>query len=62
MAVPKRRVSHSHQGKRRSHLHVKPIQVQYCVSCGEPVQPHRVCGNCGWFQGRQVDKFEVEAK
>ena len=54
MAVPKRRTSHARQGKRRSHLHIKPIQVQYCSQCNEPVLPHRVCPNCGQYQGREV--------
>lgn len=54
MAVPKRRVSHSRQGMRRSHLHKKPIQVQYCTSCGEPVLPHRVCANCGYYRDQEV--------
>jgi len=54
MAVPKRRTSHSKQGMRRSHHHVKPIQVQYCPQCEQPVLPHRVCGNCGFYQGREV--------
>jgi large subunit ribosomal protein L32 len=54
MAVPKRRTSHARQGKRRSHLHIDPIQVQYCKDCNEPVLPHRVCPNCGRYQGREV--------
>jgi large subunit ribosomal protein L32 len=54
MAVPKRRTSHARQGKRRSHLHVTPIQIQYCTNCGEPVLPHRVCANCGWYRNREV--------
>lgn len=54
MAVPKRRTSRARQGKRRSHLNVKPIQVQYCPSCEQPVLPHRVCSNCGQYQGREV--------
>ncbi len=60
MAVPKRRVSHARQGKRRSHLHVKPIQVLYCSNCGEPVLPHRICGNCGQYRGREIVKPEEE--
>ena len=54
MAVPKRRTSHSKQGMRRSHHAVKAIQVQYCKQCNEPVLAHRVCPNCGFFQGRTV--------
>lgn len=54
MAVPKRRVSKARRGKRRSHLHRKPVGYQYCSNCNDPVMPHRVCENCGWFQGRTV--------
>ena len=54
MAVPKRRTSRSKQGHRRSHHDVTPAQVQYCPQCNEPVLPHRVCSNCGYYQGREV--------
>ncbi len=60
MAVPKRRTSHARQGKRRSHQHVKPLQIQYCSRCNEPVLPHRVCPNCGHYQGREVVVMEEE--
>jgi large subunit ribosomal protein L32 len=62
MAVPKRRTSHSRQGHRRSHQHIKPPQVQYCLKCGEAVLPHRVCANCGYYQGREVVAAEAEEK
>jgi large subunit ribosomal protein L32 len=54
MAVPKRRTSHARQGKRRSHQSIQAPQVQYCEQCNEPVLPHRVCPNCGTYQGREV--------
>ena len=54
MAVPKRRTSHSKQGMRRSHHHLTATQIQFCTNCNEPVLPHRVCPNCGYFQGRIV--------
>lgn len=54
MAVPKRRTSHSKQGMRRSHHHLTATQIQFCTACNEPVLPHRVCPNCGNFQGRIV--------
>ena len=60
MAVPKRRVSHARQGKRRSHHHIKPTQVQYCPQCQNPVLPHHVCSECGYYQGREVVTVEEE--
>jgi large subunit ribosomal protein L32 len=50
MAVPKRRTSKAAKGKRRSHINTaKPVRHQYCSQCGEPVLPHRVCANCGFY-------------
>jgi large subunit ribosomal protein L32 len=62
MAVPKRRTSHSRQGMRRSHQHIKPVQVQYCPQCKHPVLPHRVCAECGFYQGREVVAPDEEEK
>ena len=25
-----------------------------CPNCHEPVMPHRVCSNCGYYDGKQV--------
>ena len=60
MAVPKRRTSRSRQGTRRSHHHVTPVQIQFCARCNEPVLPHRVCPNCGFYQGREVINMEEQ--
>ena len=60
MAVPKRRTSHARQGKRRSHHHITPTQVQYCNRCEQPVLHHHVCPNCGFYQGREVVQAEEE--
>jgi large subunit ribosomal protein L32 len=60
MAVPKRRTSKSAKGHRRSHHHRTPVSVQYCGQCNEPVLPHRVCANCGYYQGREVVAMKVE--
>lgn len=62
MAVPQVRVSKSRKGKRRSHHHKKPIGVQYCPRCSEPVLPHRVCEQCGFYQGRDVLVITDEAQ
>ena len=60
MAVPKRRTSHARKGKRRSHHHITPLQIQYCSRCEQPVLPHRVCPNCGYYQAREVVAVEEE--
>lgn len=62
MAVPKKRVSHSRQGKRRSHHFIKPKQYAFCDRCGEAIRPHTVCAECGYYnvQGREVVAVEAE--
>jgi large subunit ribosomal protein L32 len=65
MAVPKRRTSKSRQGTRRAHHFRTPKQVQYCPRCNEPILPHRVCDQCGFYQGRDavlMEETEAEAK
>lgn len=60
MAVPKRRMSRSRQGSRRSHHHLKPLPISYCSRCEQPVLGHRVCGSCGFYRGREVVKMDEE--
>ncbi|MBY0229719.1 MAG: 50S ribosomal protein L32 [Gemmataceae bacterium] len=58
MAVPKRRMSKSRRNMRRSHHALVPVQVQYCPRCSEATLPHKVCSNCGWYQGREAVAVE----
>jgi len=30
------------------------VQANFCTSCGAPVLPHRACGACGMYKGKQV--------
>jgi large subunit ribosomal protein L32 len=62
MAVPKRRTSKSRKGMRRSHHHIDPTQVRYCPRCEQPILPHRVCGNCGHYRGREVVAIQPTEK
>jgi len=54
MAVPKRRTSKRRKNQRRSHHALSAVAVTTCANCGELIRPHRVCGSCGWYKGRQV--------
>jgi large subunit ribosomal protein L32 len=45
---------------RRSHHHLKPLDIRYCPRCEQPVLPHRVCAKCGWYKGRTVVEIQSE--
>jgi len=57
--LPKRKISPGRRDRRRAHDALKARNVVICPNCGEPRLPHRVCSNCGHYQGREV--LEVEA-
>ncbi len=54
MAVPFRRTSKSKKNMRRSHLALNVPNMVVCPNCGELTLSHRVCGNCGFYKGKQV--------
>ena len=61
MAVPKGKVSSARQNKRRSNVwKLQAPALMRCPQCGEYKTPHRVCGICGYYNGRQVVKKEAE--
>jgi large subunit ribosomal protein L32 len=60
MANPKRKTSKSKKALRRASHHRKLPQAAVCSSCGEPSLPHRVCGACGQYHGRQVLTVTVD--
>jgi large subunit ribosomal protein L32 len=58
MAVPKRKVSKSRKGKRRSHWKIAPPGLAKCPKCDEFIVPHRACPQCGYYKGRKVVETE----
>lgn len=54
MANPKRRSSNSRTGKRRTHWKLRKPAFNECLNCGQQKRPHRVCSNCGYYNGRAV--------
>lgn len=54
MAVPKQRTSRSRRDKRRAHDAIGTPARAKCPQCGAPKLPHRVCGACGTYRGREV--------
>ena len=54
MPNPKRRHSKTRGRKRRTHDALVAVPSGLCPQCNEAKPPHRVCGNCGYYKGRQV--------
>ena len=60
MAVPKRKHSKARRDKRRSNVwKICAPALMKCPQCGEFKTPHRVCGNCGFYKGREVVKKDA---
>lgn len=54
MPNPKRRHSRSRRGKRRAHDAIKAPLVVACEQCKASKESHRVCPQCGYYDGRLV--------
>ncbi len=60
MAVPQNRTSLARKRKRRSHLALSAPNLDTCPKCREPKLPHRACGACGTYKGREVIRVAEE--
>ena len=59
MAVPKRKTSKARRDKRRSSVwKLETPNLVKCPQCGEYKRMHRLCGNCGYYKGREVIKLD----
>ena len=58
MAVPKKRKSSSRRDMRKAHWKLESPNIVSCPHCHGPVLPHRVCPQCGYYDGKEVVKVE----
>ena len=62
MAEPKRKHSKARRDTRRnSHWKMSLPSIIKCPQCGAARLPHRMCKECGYYNGREVVAVE-EAK
>jgi large subunit ribosomal protein L32 len=54
MAVPKQKQARARTRKRRAQHKISGPAVNECPHCHHPRRPHRVCPNCGTYNGREV--------
>ncbi len=55
MAVPKRKTSHAKSSSRKTaNMKKAAPALCECPQCHQPKLPHRVCPNCGYYDGKAV--------
>jgi large subunit ribosomal protein L32 len=57
MAVPKKKMSRSRTRQRKANWKVSSPQLGTCQQCGAKHVSHRVCNNCGTYNGRIVNEI-----
>ncbi len=63
MAVPKGKVSKQRRNKRAAaNVRISLPTLTGCPHCHEPKVPHRICGNCGYYDGKQVVELKQKKK
>ena len=60
MANPKKRHSPSRRDKRRANWKITAPVSGACPNCKAQVLPHRVCGACGFYNGKPVLTIKVK--
>lgn len=60
MAEPKKRLTSTRSGNRRTHLAKQSMKLTSCNKCQSPALAHHVCAECGYYKGEDV--LELERK
>ena len=59
MAHPKHKHSKTRRDKRRTHDKAEIPTLATCSNCGATVKFHTICGECGYYRGKQVIEKEI---
>ena len=62
MAVPKGKISKARRNSRKANWKVSTPSIVECPHCHEYKSQHRVCANCGYYDGKQVVNVEKAKK
>jgi len=60
MAVPKRKTSKTRRNKRRAHYKLEAPNLVRCPQCDALKEQHKVCGECGYYKGKEVIEQTAE--
>lgn len=62
MVVPQRRTSKTAKRLRRTHFKLSVTGLVTCSHCGATIRSHRVCPECGYYDGKDVLHLKKEEK
>jgi large subunit ribosomal protein L32 len=62
VGLPKKKISSARRGQRRSHDFLIAPTLMTCPQCRHPKITHRVCRNCGTYNGIDVLRLESRDK
>ncbi len=62
MAEPKKKLSKSRTGRRKSHQALKKQNLSKCPKCNAIKLPHHVCSTCGYYNDEQIINFDKKDK
>jgi len=62
MGLPSKRRTKRSKRERASHFALKPTALGTCPKCAKPVLPHKACGYCGTYKGKQIIAIKLKAK
>jgi len=54
MAVPKKKMSKSRRGMRRSHDKLSMPSFSECPQCHEIKRLHHICPHCGYYKEKEI--------
>jgi len=54
MPEPRFHLAKGRQGRRRSHMALKPQSLVKCSHCKRDALAHSVCKSCGYYKGKEV--------
>jgi large subunit ribosomal protein L32 len=54
MPVPKRKTTRASRDSRRAQHSIDAPAKSECPQCHQPKLPHRVCPECGYYDGKEV--------
>ena len=61
MIAPKGKISKARRNSRKANWKISTPSISECPHCHEAVESHKVCRNCGYYNGKEVMKVEENA-